>query len=351
MMKTMMKRSTMQRTKPIFPTILLIALLATATACGQEHDFAHLQNESIGIAVDADIDTIATKAGSDFVVERTDGVDPRYEALIRKIVAEGEFTEEFVRPLFADNNTVYIPKMVAIRPRLKKKTYSGSYAWVNTTESAEKCVDFLTTHREIFDEVERKYKVDRETIAALLRVETQHGTITGDYHVLSCYASLALMPEKWAIADNVAEAERAFKEAGKGNSATKKETSRIRKRSVSRGGWAYKQLKHVLRIHKSGTLDVRPLYGSWAGAFGWPQFIPSSYRSLAVDGNGDGTIDLYHAADAIHSVGYYLSQSGYRSGKKSRIIKSLKRYNNSSAYANSIYALSRRVISTPSTGS
>lgn len=325
-------------------TSLLLILIACTTACGQDYDYQYLHNEEVGIGIDAEIDTIVTEAGSDFVVERTEGIDPRYESLIKKIVAEGEFTEEFVRGLFADEQTVYIPKMVAIKPR-KPRTSSWSYDWVNTTESAEACSTFLATYAEIFDEVEAKYKVDRETIASLLRVETRHGTITGDYHVLSCYASLALMPEPWAIGDNVEYAARVMKEEGKSNALVNKEISYIKNRAKKRGGWAYGQLKHVLRIHKSGTLDVRGLYGSWAGAFGWPQFIPSSYRSLAVDGNGDGIIDLYDPHDAIHSVGYYLSQSGFRTGNKSRVIKALKSYNNSSAYANSIWGLSQRVKS------
>ncbi len=320
--------------------LLLPLLFITHIACAQDD----LENEEVGRDINAVVDTVETVAGSDFVVERTEGIDPRYESIIQKLIAEGEWSESFIRDLFADDRTVYIPKMVAVKPR-KKVNKSDWYSWVNTAESAAACVSFITEYDSILSAAEAKYGVEKETIASLLRVETKHGTVTGDYHVLSVYASLALMPESWAIGDNVEYAARVMKEEGKSNAEINKEIAYIKNRSVKRGAWAYRELKHTLRIHASGTLDVGDLYGSWAGAFGWAQFLPSSYRRVAIDGNGDGIINLYHAADAIHSVARYLSKGGYRAGNKSRIKKALKSYNPSSAYANSIYDLYVRVKS------
>ena len=157
--------------------------------------------------------------------------------------------------------------MVAVKPR-KKTNKSDWYSWVNTPESSQACISFIDQYDSILGAAEAKYGVEKETVASLLRVETKHGTITGDYHVLSVYASLALMPEPWAIGDNVEYAARVMKEEGKSRSKINSEIKYIKNRSVKRGGWAYRELKHCLRIHKSGTLDVRSLYGSWAGAFG-----------------------------------------------------------------------------------
>ena len=333
----MTERTTLGKISRALLTLLPL-LFVTHIACAQDD----LENEEVGRTINTVIDTIKTDAGSDFVVERTEGIDPRYESIIQKLIAEGEWEESFIRGLFADSRTVYIPKMVAVKPR-KKVNKSDWYSWVNTAESADACMAFIAEYDSILSAAESKYGVEKETIASLLRVETKHGSVTGDYHVLSVYASLALMPESWAIGDNVEYAARVMKEQGKSNSAIKKEIAYIKNRSVKRGGWAYRELKHTLRIHASGTLDVRDLYGSWAGAFGWAQFLPSSYRRVAIDGNGDGIINLYHPADAIHSVARYLNKGGYRAGNKSRIKKALKSYNPSSAYANSIYALYVRV--------
>lgn len=292
--------------------------------------------------INAVIDTVRTTAGSDFVVERTEGVDPRYEAIIKRLVKEHGWNEDYVRQVFADNNTVYIPKLSVVKPRKKVNT-SDWYTWVNTGESSKACIDFIGRYDSILTAVEKQYGVDKETIAALLRCETRHGTVTGDYHVLSAYASMALMSATWAVADNVANATQQMKSEGKTAKQIADEVAWIKSRSKKRGDWAFNELNQLLKIHQSGKWDVRNLYGSWAGAFGWSQFLPSSYRRLAVDGNGDGKIDLYSAPDAIHSVANYLSKSGYRSGNAEKIKKSLKSYNPSSDYANSIYGLSVRV--------
>lgn len=305
-------------------------------ACAQTPD------RNLSNTINAVIDTVRTDAGSDFVVERTEGVDPRFESVIKRLVEEKGWEESFVRELFVDDGTVFIPKMVVVKPR-KKVNSSGWYTWVNTEESSKACIDFIGRYDSILTAVEKQYGVDKETIAALLRCETRHGTITGDYHVMSVYASMTLMSEQWAVADNIENATKQMKEEGKSKKQIASEIAWIKKRSKKRGDWAFRELDHLLKIHQSGKWDVRNLNGSWAGAFGWAQFLPSSYRRLAVDGNGDGKIDLYTAADAIHSVAHYLKKGGYRSGSSSRIKKALKSYNPSSAYANSIYGLSVRV--------
>lgn len=311
-------------------------LFFVAAACAQEG------SQNSATRINAVIDTVRTTAGSDFVVERTEGVDPRYESVIKRLVKEHGWNEEYLREIFADSRTVFIPKMVVVKPR-KKVNSSDWYTWVNTGESSKACVDFIGLYDSILTAVEKQYGVDKETIAALLRCETRHGTVTGDYHVLSVYASMALMPETWAVADNVENATRQMKAEGKTSRQISDEVAWIRSRSTKRGNWAFNELNHLLKIHQSDRWDVRDLYGSWAGAFGWSQFLPSSYRRLAVDGNGDGKIDLYSPADAIHSVANYLSKGGYRSGNAARIKKALKSYNPSNDYANSIYGLSVRV--------
>lgn len=316
---------------------LIPILFVCGIACAQSTDGADNNR------IDAIIDTVNTNAGSDFVVERTPGtVDPRFEPVIKRLVKEKGWDEDYVRELFLDDRTVYIPKMVVVKPR-KKVNSSDWYTWVNTSESSDACVDFIHKYDSLLTAVEKQYGVDKETIAALLRCETRHGTVTGDYHVMSVYASMALMSETWAIADNVENATRQMTEEGKSSKDIRDEIAWIKSRSSKRGGWAFKELDNLLQIHKSGKWDVRDLNGSWAGAFGWAQFLPSSYRRLAVDGNGDNKIDLYCAADAVHSVANYLKRGGYRSGSQSRIKKALKSYNPSSAYANSIYDLSVRV--------
>lgn len=291
---------------------------------------------------DAVVDTVSTKAGDDFIVEKSSGIDKRFEPVIRRLIDEG-WPKEWLEARFGDRRTVFIPKMAIVKPRSGGGASSSAYAWVNTSESADACRKFIEKYEGIFDKVEERYDVNREVIAALMRCETRHGSVTGDYHVFSVYASMALMPEKEFLDESIEKGRETLKARKLSSSKINSELDWIRSRAASRSKWAYRELVNLLKIDRQGHTDAMGLYGSWAGAFGWSQFLPSSYLSRAVDGDGDGTIDLFNASDAIHSVANYLKKAGYRSGNASRCKKALRSYNPSTPYVESIYALSERV--------
>ena len=109
---------------------------------------------------------------------------------------------------------------------------------------------------------------------------------------------------------------------------------KVREKTKSKAKWGYEQLTYLLRIAEREKIDLPALEGSWAGAFGMSQFIPSSYWGYAVDGSGDGRADLYTTADAVFSVGNYLKSFGWKDGlseEKQRAV--VRRYNNSELYA------------------
>ncbi|MFW5663030.1 MAG: lytic transglycosylase domain-containing protein, partial [Bacteroidota bacterium] len=85
-------------------------------------------------------------------------------------------------------------------------------------------------------------------------------------------------------------------------------------------------------------IDIMNLEGSWAGAFGISQFLPSSYINWAVDGDDNGIIDLFTLEDAVFSVGNYLKVNGWDDEENSRR-DAVFHYNNSSAYVNAVFSL------------
>ena len=91
---------------------------------------------------------------------------------------------------------------------------------------------------------------------------------------------------------------------------------KIESRAVKKAKWAVNELKSLAKIYKKGQMDILNIRGSWAGAFGLTQFLPSSYLRCAVDGNGDKKIDLYNVDDAIYSVANYLSLAGWSNNPK-----------------------------------
>jgi membrane-bound lytic murein transglycosylase B len=101
--------------------------------------------------------------------------------------------------------------------------------------------------------------------------------------------------------------------------------------------WAYRELKALLYYAYQQNLDPLTIKGSYAGAIGIPQFMPSSLIALAIDGNNDGTINLFEHCDAIYSIANYLKYHGwFLNIEQQEAFKILLHYNNSSYYANTI---------------
>ncbi|CBV42083.1 lytic murein transglycosylase B [Halomonas elongata] len=139
-------------------------------------------------------------------------------------------------------------------------------------ERVAKGVRFIDQHREAFERAQREYQVPPEIIAAILGVETRYGEVTGDHRVLDSLSTLAF-------------------------------------HHGTRGGFFRGELAAFLEIAYEQDVDPGDLEGSYAGAMGYPQFIPTSYRAYAVDFDGDGTRNLWtDPVDAIGSVGNYFSE-------------------------------------------
>ena len=137
----------------------------------------------------------------------------------------------------------------------------------------------LATHADTLAEVERRYGVDRHTVVAVWGVESDYGRTFGRKPLLQSLATLSC--------------------AG-------------RRQAFFRG-----ELLSTLKLLQSGDLSGEGLVGSWAGAFGHTQFMPSTYARIAVDGDGDGRRDLVASIpDALASTANYLAKSGWRTGQR-----------------------------------
>ena len=136
----------------------------------------------------------------------------------------------------------------------------------------------LNEHRALFDEVEQRYGVPREILAAFWGLETHYGSTTGNIPIPSALATLAF--------------------------------------DGRRSDFFRAQLFDALAIIDAGHVTAANMRGSWAGAMGQMQFMPSTYRRYAVDGDGDGRINLWSSLpDVLHSAGNYLREAGWKSGE------------------------------------
>jgi membrane-bound lytic murein transglycosylase B len=139
--------------------------------------------------------------------------------------------------------------------------------------------EFWIAHRQALDQASVRSGVAPEYLAAILGVETYYGRLTGNYRVLDALATLSF--------DYPARA-KFFRE----------------------------ELEQFLLLTRDAHLDPLAIKGSYAGAMGAPQFMPSNYRRYAVDADADGHIDLWsNWPDVCASVGNYLKEHGWNAGE------------------------------------
>jgi len=137
---------------------------------------------------------------------------------------------------------------------------------------------FMTAHHDELTRVESDTGVPAEYVAAIIGVETYYGKNTGSYRVLDALYTLAFYYPK--------------------------------RQDFFRG-----ELSNLFALAKRENLDLATLRGSYAGAMGWGQFMPSSYLKYAKDGDGDGRRDLLASpSDAIASVANYFVGFGWQRG-------------------------------------
>jgi membrane-bound lytic murein transglycosylase B len=192
-----------------------------------------------------------------------------------------------------------------------------------------KGVEFARGHEPALAAAEATYKVPRWDVVSILMAETRLGTRTGDYTVLNTLTTVLLFSEA-----ALGEAEARFRRAREGEEGVEEQIARNRGRVGRRKDDAARNLAVLLQVaHKRG-MDPYEMRGSWAGAIGYPQFMPASLN-LAADGDGDGKVDLMTFPDAIHSIARYLKENGY--AKKGRR-KAIWSYNHDKAYVDGVIA-------------
>ena len=136
----------------------------------------------------------------------------------------------------------------------------------------------LAEHQALFDDVEKRYGVPRQTLAAFWGLETSYGSVMGDTPIPAALATLAFDGRRSAFFRN--------------------------------------QLLDALGLIEAGHVSAAEMKGSWAGAMGQMQFMPSTYRRYAVDGDNNGQINLWRSLpDAMHSAANYLQLAGWKAGE------------------------------------
>lgn len=267
---------------------------------------------------------------------------PSWNYAARKMVSAG-LKKKFIIELKRQYEPESFKQVVELNTLLylKTKDIHGVQVSFDAEENVRR---FLTTQRQSFRWAENDLAVDPAVVASLLWIESRHGQNTGRFHVPSVYVHL-LQADNPKLQAHLVKKGRDYKAK-----LNKKDIAEIKKRTKKKADWALTELKALQKIHDRDAKVLKDLRGSFSGAFGMAQFIPSSYVKYARSPVRGKTPNLSVAQDAIYSVSYYLKQFGWKPRNKKAQLKALFKYNNSEDYAKAILKLadkSRTVKSRP----
>ena len=206
------------------------------------------------------------------------GDHPAARTFVSAMVERHGFDRGALEQLFATAR--YQDAIVAAmdRPAERVKPWYEYRAIFVTERRIREGVDFWRANREVLERAQRDYGVDPAIVVAIIGVETFYGRNMGSFRVLDALATLAFDYPK-------------------------------------RSAFFARELEQYLLLAREQNLDPTGLKGSYAGAMGFGQFIPSSYRSYAVDYNGDRKADIWNdPVDAIGSVANYFARHGWQPG-------------------------------------
>ncbi len=195
----------------------------------------------------------------------------KYQQLFAELKNKHQFTDQQLQSIFKGQKISkrvleLMDKQWESKPYYK---YSPLFITDKTIATGKKKVQ---EYRELLDKIEEKLGVDREVIVAIWGIETRYGTHQGGFNVLQTLNTLF--------------------------DAYPRRSSFFRK-----------QLVHFLVLCKENNVDPSSIQGSYAGAFGQTQFIPSSFRAYAVSFDGDDKRDVWHSIpDILASIANYLKQ-------------------------------------------
>jgi membrane-bound lytic murein transglycosylase B len=212
------------------------------------------------------------------------------------------------------------------------------YRAVLQRRSVEQARACASEYADAFRAAERATGVPAEVVAAILHVETRCGRNTGQRVVLFGLARLAMANEPRNLEENIQRF------AGADGSVDPDLERRVRARAEELEAIFYPEVRAVFTLADLSGIHPLDLLGSASGAFGYPQFLPTSYLRFGADGSGDGRVDLYDVGDAAASAARYLASHGWAPGiTETERRRAIWHYNRSDAYIDAVLGLARRL--------
>ncbi|MCX5838443.1 MAG: lytic murein transglycosylase [Deltaproteobacteria bacterium] len=267
-----------------------------------------------------------------------------WRPLVERLAADG-FNRSAMETLFARPEVRFEPDAMAEKIKaLVRSQSSGPDSPAERMKNAvrrdylnrwtiDRARSYTVDNLAVLEQIHALYGVPKEIVVSILLIETNLGRNTGNRCVFNRLASMALSADLETVRPHLDPKTIAG------------ENERFaRRRCREKGDWAYDEIKALLRLADRDGVDPLGIRGSIYGAIGLCQFMPSNVSIYGVDADGDGRIDLFTMADALHSIANYLRGHGWRPemdrNGQHRVIFD---YNNSTVYANTVLAVAERL--------
>ncbi len=172
-------------------------------------------------------------------------------------------------------NIRFLPKVIEY-DRFQPEFYEDTKTYISKRTSGKKVskgIGFYSKNINLINDVQNKFEIEKELLLALMGIETNFGTYVGKMDILSSLATLSF--------------------------------------DKRRSKFFTDELLILLKLIDTNQIEYKSLYGSWAGAFGFFQFMPSTIKNHAIDYNNDNYIDLKNTEDAYASAANYLNNMGW----------------------------------------
>ena len=192
----------------------------------------------------------------------------------KKIALQNDISEKTFDKVMA--NVKFLPNVIKY-DRYQPEFYEDTKTYVTKRTSSKKVskgLNFYKKNSNLINTIEDQYNINKELLLALMGIETNFGTYVGKMDILSSLSTLSFDKRRSEFFSN--------------------------------------ELIILLKLIENNQIDYKTLYGSWAGAFGYFQFMPSTMKNFAIDYDKNSYIDLKNNNDAYASAANYLNEIGWK---------------------------------------
>jgi membrane-bound lytic murein transglycosylase B len=192
----------------------------------------------------------------------------------KKVALQNDISEETFDTVLA--NIKFLPNVIKY-DRFQPEFYEDTKTYISKRTSSKKVLkglNFYKKNLDLINTIEKNYNIEKELLLSLMGIETNFGTYVGKMDILSSLATLSFDERRSDFFSN--------------------------------------ELLILLRLIEKKQINYKTLYGSWAGAFGYFQFMPSTMKNYAIDYDKNNYIDLKDNKDAYASAANYLSKIGWK---------------------------------------